>query len=243
MDLTLNGILRFLNRFGYLDLPNDAGKWDDYTKPEGFIGHWSDGSRDAMAKYQEVNGLPITGRHDDDMTLALMCERRCGHPDAPYALRSQAQTLKWGKLNLTWKFANYTLDIPQYEISDSFNKGFGVWSMVTPLTFTEVLANEQADINITFKRLDTVGNVLAQAYFPPVGRMEFDESETWCWKLPLGRGQVDLATIVAHESGHVIGLDHSNVRGAQMAPVYAGPMRHLASDDIRRAQSLYGSRS
>ena len=50
MDLTLNGILRFLNRFGYLDLPNDAGKWDDYTKPEGAIGKWSDGSRDAMAK-------------------------------------------------------------------------------------------------------------------------------------------------------------------------------------------------
>ena len=69
------------------------------------------------------------------------------------------------------------------------------------------------------------------------------DSESWSWKLPIGRGQVDLATVVAHEAGHLIGLEHSQVPGAQMAPVYAGPKRFLEADDVRRAQQYYGSRS
>lgn len=243
-DLTLNGVLRFLHAFGYLSLPNDADSAHlAGNEPAGILGAWTPDAQAAMASYQRFHGLPITGKKDDDATLAKMCQRRCGHTDRPYALASEAATMKWSKVDLTWKFVNYTLDIPQHEISDSFNKGFGVWSAVTPLTFREVLADEQSDITITFKRLDTAGQVLAQAWFPPVGKMEFDESETWSWKLPIGRGQVDLATVVAHESGHTIGLDHSNVQGAQMAPVYAGPMRYLTGDDIRRAQQLYGSRS
>lgn len=218
IDLSVMGILKYLKTFGYL--PSGATM------------------EAALRTYQEYAGIPVTGIADD-ATLAHMCQRRCCRPDNP---AMAAATSKWGKNNLTWKFVNYTLDIPQHEISDSFNQGFGVWSAVTPLEFREVFADEKADINITFKRLDTPGQVLAQAWFPPVGTMEFDESETWSWKLPLGRGLVDLATVVAHEAGHVIGLDHSNVRGAQMAPVYAGPMRFLAEDDIRRAQALYGKR-
>ena len=203
-------------------------------------GHYLDGMRlsEAVESYQRFVGIPVTGEADE-ATLAHMCQRRCCRPDNPHHASAGS---KWGKLNLTWKFSNYDSDIPQNEISDSFNKGFGVWSAVTPLTFTEVLFDQKADINISFKTLDTVGQVLAQAWFPPVGTMEFDKSELWSWKLPIGRGQVDLATVVAHEAGHVIGLEHSNVQGSQMAPVYAGPMRFLAQDDIRRAQAIYGSR-
>jgi len=218
VDLSYSGVLKFLQTYGY----HMAGM--SLTA--------------ALEAYQRYAGIPVTGEADD-ATLAHMCQRRCCRPDN--SLKAFA-TSKWNKNLLTWKFVNYTLDIPQHEISDSFNKGFGVWSAVTPLVFQEVLATEKADINITFKRLDSQGQVLAQAWFPPVGTMEFDESELWSWKLPIGRGQVDLATVVAHEAGHVIGLEHSNVQGSQMAPVYAGPMRFLTEDDIRRAQAIYGKK-
>jgi hypothetical protein len=220
MDLSTNGIIAFLKETGYFAAGVQLLK-------------------DALAEYQKYHRLPVTGQ-SDDATLAHMCQRRCRLPDNPYG--PQQQTMKWGKNNLTWKFVNYTLDIPQNQISDSFEKGFGVWSACTPLTFREVMANDEADITITFKGIDGQSNVLAQTWFPPEGVMQFDEAEAWSWRLPIGRGQVDLATVVAHEAGHLIGLQHSQVQGAQMAPVYAGPKRFLEADDIRRAQQLYGSR-
>lgn len=218
MDITLAGLTQFLKAFGYFDHNANIS--------------------DSLAAYQRYNGLPITGE-PDEATIAHMCQRRCRHADNP---GRASVTSKWQKRDLTWKFLNYTLDIPQHEISDSINKAFALWSAVVPLNFQEVLAAEQADITIEFKVLDSPGQVLAQAWFPPVGTLQADDSEAWSWKLPIGRGQVDLTTVVCHEAGHLIGLDHSSVQGAQMAPVYNGPMRFLAADDIRRAQALYGSR-
>lgn len=241
---TVDAIQSFLNRYGYLQLPDNNYNHNILCINAPIAkqyGSWDDASQTAFMKYQELNGLPTNRHIADEGTLLRMCERRCNLPDHPYQLVTEPmqQTQKWNKLVLRWKLLNYTPDMNQYEVSQAFNKGFQMWAAVTPLVFIEALRDEQADINITFKKLDSVGNVLAQAWFPPVGRMEFDESETWSWSLPLQRGKVDLATIVCHEAGHALGLDHSNVRGAMMAPVYAGPMRYLSNDDIQRIQRLY----
>ena len=242
-SFNVDSVQDFLNRFGYLKLYDRSNQYCADECPAGRYGTWDEGSQLAFQKYQEMNGLPLSVNLLNEGTLLRMCERRCNHPDQPYRIATephqQSGYQKWNKTVLKWKLLNYTPDMNQYEVSQSFNKGFQMWAAVTPLVFIEALRDEQADINITFKKLDSVGNVLAQAWFPPVGRMEFDESETWSWSLPLQRGQVDLATIVCHEAGHALGLDHSNVRGAMMAPVYAGPMRYLSNDDIQRIQRLY----
>ena len=242
MDLTLNGVLKFLHAFGYLALPVDADNTHlTGSEPAGFLGKWTTAAEEAMAAYQKFSGLPVTGVYDDHRTLAKMCQRRCAHPDRPYAL-SEAQVMKWMKNDLTWKFVNYSLTLPQQQLSDSFEKGFAVWSGCTPLTFREVLAEEEADIHIEFSPIDGSSNVLAKTWFPPVGKMQFDSAESWSWQLPIQRSQVDLATVVAHEAGHLIGLQHSQVPGAQMKPSYDGPMRYLMPDDVQRAQQMYGSR-
>lgn len=248
-SLTVDVIQSFLNRFGYLQLPDNNYNFNILcinAPVAKQYGEWDDASKVAFQKYQEMNGLPQSSRQDDEGTLLRMCERRCNLPDRPYQITTEPQQQsgyqKWGKTFLKWKLLNYTPDMNQYMVTQAFNKGFDLWSTVTPLVFAEALRDEEADINITFKKLDSVGNVLAQAWFPPVGRMEFDEMEMWSWSLPLRRGEVDLATVVCHEAGHVLGLDHSNARGAQMAPVYAGAMRYLATDDVQRIQRLYGAR-
>jgi hypothetical protein len=53
---------------------------------------------------------------------------------------------------------------------------------------------------------------------------------------------VDIQNTIAHEAGHMLGLDHADVSGATMQ-VYSGPgdcsLRDLSPDDIEGAVTLY----
>jgi hypothetical protein len=52
----------------------------------------------------------------------------------------------------------------------------------------------------------------------------------------------DLQTVVTHEIGHALGLDHSTTYSADMYPTYGGIKRALTADDIAGIQSIYGPR-
>lgn len=56
-----------------------------------------------------------------------------------------------------------------------------------------------------------------------------------------GDNTFDLFTVLLHEVGHSLGLDHSNVNGSVMEPVYAGSRRTLHADDIAGIQFIYGN--
>jgi len=53
---------------------------------------------------------------------------------------------------------------------------------------------------------------------------------------------IDLFTVAAHEFGHSLGLKHTGVNNALMAPLYQGykPNLSLHEDDIQGIQQLYG---
>lgn len=89
-------------------------------------------------------------------------------------------------------------------------------------------------LNVNF-----AGRVLAHAFFPPFGDTHFDEDEGWV----VNRTGVDYFTVAAHEFGHALGLGHSEIRQALMAPFYTGynPNFELNSDDIAGIQALYGN--
>jgi matrix metalloproteinase-14 (membrane-inserted) len=55
----------------------------------------------------------------------------------------------------------------------------------------------------------------------------------------------NLFQVAAHEFGHSLGLSHSDVKTALMAPFYRGyePHFELDMDDIQGIQALYGKKS
>jgi len=239
---------KFLQKFGYLPEAFNEVNASAQIKSEATF---DDDTEAALIKYQKFHGLPQSGELDET-TVKQMSLPRCGFPDLHQGLANfKAQGNRWDKNNLTYRFVNFTPELTQEEIRSAIASAFGLWSAVTPLTFTEV--KDDADILISFvtgdhgdgSPFDGVGTVLAHAFYPPpnggdiAGDAHFDDSETWSVNLP--PSGIDLISVAAHEFGHSLGLDHSDVSGSLMFPTYNGEHRFLHEDDIKGIQSVYGS--
>ncbi|MDQ0884896.1 matrixin family metalloprotease [Peribacillus sp. V2I11] len=242
---------KFLGKFGYLDKTTRVAELEVEA-------NFDENIETALKKYQEFHNLPITGELDE-ATVKQMKVPRCGFPDLNQGTaKSNQGTAKfttqgnrWDKNNLTYRFVNFTSDLTEGEVRSGIATAFGLWSEVTPLTFTEVTSGN-ADILISFVTgdhgdgdpFDGAGNVLAHAYYPPqnggeiAGDAHFDDDETWSMNLP--PSGFDLISVAAHEFGHSLGLAHSTVSGSLMFPSYSGPQRALHEDDIAGIQSIYG---
>ena len=79
---------------------------------------------------------------------------------------------------------------------------------------------------------------MAHAYLPQDGRVHFDEDETFTDSTAVG---TSLLYVAVHEFGHALGLYHSDVNDAVMAPFYdEGLAATLRQDDIAGIQAIYG---
>uniref|UniRef100_A0A914H837 Peptidase metallopeptidase domain-containing protein n=1 Tax=Globodera rostochiensis TaxID=31243 RepID=A0A914H837_GLORO len=104
--------------------------------------------------------------------------------------------------------------------------------------------------------LTSAGGVLAHATFPQDGKLHFDDDENWVFMdgNKIGNHRfTDMYWVALHEIGHVLGLSHSNIETAIMAPFYQDPRDlvdwrgnyktpELTQDDTRAAQQIYGKR-
>lgn len=127
------------------------------------------------------------------------------------------------------------------------SKAFDVWEGPTGLKFREQKTGK-VHIEIRFERknhgdddpFDGLGGTLAHAFFPVYGGdVHFDDDEDWTVNTPRG---TSLLMTASHELGHSLGLSHSNVRSALMAPFYRGYEENISldQDDISGIQALYG---
>lgn len=265
-------VQEYLRRFGYLGAVTDTleafgaapfplAEGDDFATLVGRPtrarrGTFDDSTAEAVRRFQEFAGLPVTGVVDA-ATAAKMNEPRCGLPDAPGLAEFSTSGRKWATNNLRYAFQNFTTDLTSGEITVAIPQALALWAGYTPLRFTPVSLAAGPEIIIRFvagdhgdgSPFDGPSGVLAHAFFPSVppapvtpimGDAHFDEDETWTVTIPPGAGTINLVTVAAHEFGHSLGLGHSAVAGALMAPFYTGPHRAVEADDIAGITSLYG---
>jgi hypothetical protein len=71
----------------------------------------------------------------------------------------------------------------------------------------------------------------------------FNPTIVWTTEEGADNGALDLGTVLAHEIGHAIGLDHPGATGALMAYSNQGDIDALMAGDIAGARAIYGPRS
>lgn len=126
---------------------------------------------------------------------------------------------------------------------------FAMWSRAADLRFHEAASGESPDIVIGVEgesdgiAFTNVWHGAGTKGVAPLTRATicFNPDVDWTTEDgPTPPGVYDLATVLAHEIGHAIGLDHPGPRGALMAYSNQGPMDALLPGDVEGAVLLYG---
>lgn len=236
--------LSYLDAFGHLKAELD--QWKDISVADII---------DAVKSFQGFFGLRRTGELCVK-TVRAMEQPRCGCPDISRPWQEyagiknfvRANLAKWQKSALTFAIADYLPGIQKPDFESSMQWAFDSWTRHGNLNARPSSGGVAPDIVISVGRgrqsnFDGPGGTLAWAYLPN-GQdsqllMRFDLDETWVLT-PAQRG-ILLRNVASHEFGHLLGLDHSKVQQALMAPYYnASITEPQANDDIPRFQARYG---
>ncbi len=208
----------------------------------------------ALEHFQETFHLEARGTLTlESFFLGLI--PRCAVPDvrAPGPLGSTAGPTgadahdpivfmgeRWDTHDLLYNLQTGTGDISNEW--DLIRGAMNSWHDASPLTFAETASAASSHLEYTFRRPGEPGypfdeggskhsNILAHAWGPQNGTVEFDDHEDW--------GDTSLSAVATHETGHALGLAHCNVKDATMYPWYDTGQASLHETDIRGIKSLY----
>lgn len=172
----------------------------------------------------------------------------CGHTQAEFA---SGQLNRWGLAEVTYCINGYPvgLGLAPTDVDAIVSQAFKSWSDSCGLRFRKVSDPNQANIVMGVARgrranFDGPMGVLAYCYLPQgsnfQGQVEmyWDLDEAWS-KEPRQNG-ILLLNVTAHELGHGLGLDHTNVPRSLMNPVYSAAISAPQAHDQQEVVQRYG---
>jgi hypothetical protein len=244
------GRTAFLQRYGYLQPPSELESAGDAVAEESLAV--------AIARYQRMHSLPETGVVDAE-TDRYMATPRCGVPDIDRTagLESLADPSRgWGRRDITFAL-DLTTAVPSIGASAFENEvgiALAMWADAAGLRFSPAFP---ADIFFGFRFGDhgdghpslsfdgVTGGTLGHA-FPPrhprlSGHVHLDAAERWSIVLPAA-GSADLPTLLLHEIGHALGLEHdTGDPSAVMNERFeiGATRRSLGASDIEAVRAVY----
>lgn len=242
--------LSYLDAFGYLT--QELAQWTDISGPDIIA---------AIKAFQGFFGLPKNGEMCVK-TVRAMEMLRCRCPDivrpwhtAQREMQMVADTAlpRWQKTGITYRIRDYLPGISKSDFESAVFQAFQNWTRYGNIDVRPAAANDLTpDIIISTgqgpqSNFDGPGGVLAWAYLPSGTAdtqllMEFDLAETWTIDAA-ARGTL-VANVACHEFGHLLGLSHSVIQGALMAPYYNASIAvPQLKDDVTRFQVRYGVRA
>lgn len=214
-----------------------------------------------LRSFQRFTGLTVTGRLDS-ATRELMRTPRCGLPDIESVrpaddvnttTRSSRRRRKrftavtrWRRNSLRYFQHSYpSRALSRSEVISIIKRAFQYWTDVCCLR-TVKKSSRPAHITLGFYSgfhgdlyPFTSPTHLAHTFYPPDGRVHFNDDEMWTNATEFG---INLRQVAVHEIGHALGLGHTWIKEAVMFPYYMGYKSdfHLHKDDIFGIRFLYG---
>jgi Matrixin/PEP-CTERM motif len=158
-----------------------------------------------------------------------------------------------GPADLTYHFGTPTADLTIEAQHQALAAALRVWSSasVVLVSFRETpFANQVRSIDINFQHFGTPSSTLAFAFPPPpwnsethAGDIVFNDDFLWEVGNGLGFAAFDLTYVGVHESGHSLGLNHSNDPNSVEFPLVGSGQvfTGLSQEDIETIQSLYAT--
>lgn len=202
----------------------------------------------ALMEWKRSAGL-LPGAYINQTVIDKMNEPRCGCSDVQRSIASVEES-RWRKNKLNYWIASYVNGISQQDQNDIIRMSWDQWESVADIKLTQVTSQSQADIVVATGRgasqgFDGPSGTLAWAQLPNGNDnqllMRYDLDETWLKELTATQRGILMLNVSTHEQGHLLGLDHSRVSSALMAPYYSPAIsKPQQNDDIPRIQALYG---
>ena len=164
-----------------------------------------------------------------------------------------------GHADLTYSFGLMSQNtyLTQQQVKDRAISALFTWNQFASIDFTlGTDMNANNDLHIFFgtglhENNDVFGTELAHAFFPPQninyqtrfdGDMHGNDFYSWGDNAALLGDPHDLFTVLLHEFGHSLGLEHSDDPLSIMYPYYDGTKQQLNGSDVDSIRALYASR-
>lgn len=211
--------------------------------------------KELVELFQKMNGLHVDGDLGPVTVRKIEQPRFCGVLDRASAVRARWDHTGWdGK---AWKGQpfnmklNYHVAAPipgwsMLQTHEAFAQALESLSKVCAVVFLRV--DTPANANLLYKvgPIDKASNTLAWCELPygkdtPGTTLNslIDNAEPWINSADPPNGRLDLVRVLAHETGHGLGLEHGP-EGALLAPYYDRAIREPQAWDIQELQIRYG---